>query len=163
MLLLLKRLNDIHFSSLMAVYEEGNRENGDDLYPQETPERRLAQAEADFHDYLRQVFFPTPGAVYALWESDGKYLSALRLEPYRDGFLIAGLETAPEQRKKGYASQLLAAVQAHYSGEKLYSHVAKGNIASLATHRKCGFRRISEHAVYIDGSANNRCCTLLYE
>lgn len=163
MLLLLKRLNDIHFSSLMAVYEEGNRENGDDLYPQETPERRLALAEADFHDYLRQVFFPTPGAVYALWEADGKYLSALRLEPYRDGFLIAGLETAPEQRKKGYASQLLAAVQAHYSGEKLYSHVAKGNIASLATHRKCGFRRIAEYAVYIDGSANNRCCTLLYE
>lgn len=163
MLLLIKKMRDIHFSQLMEVYEEGNRENGADLYPQETPERQLALAEADFYDYLSQVFFPTPGAVYALWEAEGKYVSALRLEPYRDGLLVAALETSSNQRRKGYASQLLAAVQVRYSGKKLYSHVGKGNAASLATHQKCGFRRVLEYAVYIDGSVNSRCCTLLYE
>lgn len=163
MLLLIKKLRDLRFSSLMAVYEEGNRENAAEFFPGESPERQLALAEQEFYSYLAQVFFPTPGALYALWEEDGEYVSALRLEPYRDGLLLEALETAPGQRRKGYALKLVHAVQERFAGRKLYSHVGKLNEASLKTHEKCGFRRIQEYAVYIDGSVNNRCCTLLFE
>ena len=47
--------------------------------------------------------------------------------------------------------------------KKVYSHVGKRNAGSLKVHERCGFRRISEQAVYIDGSVNGKCCTLCYQ
>ena len=109
------------------------------------------------------MFFPTDGVVYAIWEAEGRYVSALRLEPYRDGLLLEALETAPDQRRKGYGRRLILSVLEQFPGVKIYSHVHKRNLPSLAIHEKCGFRRISEQAVYIDGSVNSRACTLCYE
>jgi RimJ/RimL family protein N-acetyltransferase len=74
------------------------------------------------------------------------------LEPYRDGLLLEALETAPECRRKGFAAELVRAAQGYAAGTKIYSHVNKGNLASLRTHEKCGFHRIADHAVYADGS-----------
>ncbi len=114
--------------------------------------------------YFQDMFFRTPGAVLAIWEENDRYVSALRLEPYQNGLLIAGLVTALDQRQKGYASQLIQAVQERLeSGVKLYSHVDKKNIASLAVHYRCGFREIKECARYLDGSVDFKCCTLLYD
>lgn len=163
MLVLINSMRELRFSALMKVYEEGNRENGADLYADEPIERQLALAEEDFFCYLRQVFFPTSGARYAVWEAEGQYISALRLEPYQDGLLIEGLETTPAYRRRGYAVKLINAVQSRFSATKLYSHVGKRNTASLKTHERCGFRRIKKYAVYVDGSVNDRCCTLVYE
>ena len=92
--------------------------------------------------------------------SEGKYICALRLEPYCDGLLLEALETAPAYRRRGYAEKLILAAIAHFAGKKLYSHVSKRNVPSLCVHEKCGFRRILEYAVYIDGSVNQRSCTL---
>ncbi len=120
--------------------------------------------EAGDQDYLLNVFFQTSGAILALWEQEGRYVSGLRLEPYRDGLLLAGLLTAPDQRRKGHARQLIQAVQEKLgAGGKLYSHVDKKNAASLAVHQKCGFRIIKDCARYLDGSVDLKCCTLLYE
>jgi GNAT superfamily N-acetyltransferase len=123
----------------------------------------LQQAEEEHRAYLQEVFFRTPGAVLALWEEAGKYVSALRLEPYRDGLLLEALETAPAERRKGYAGKLIQAVQERFAQEKIYSHVSKRNIPSLRTHEVCGFRRIAENAVYADGSVTSRSCTLCWE
>ena len=106
------------------------------------------------------MFFKTEGAYYLIWEEAGRYVSALRLEPYRDGLLLEALETAPEQRRKGYAAKLMSAAQEFVGDTKLYSHVHKRNIPSLNVHDFCGFHRILEYAVYTDGSVNDRCCTL---
>ena len=163
MLILAKNMSQLRFGSLMEVYTEGNRENGADLYAHLPSEQALAQAEQDFYQYLREVFFPTDGVVYAIWEAEGRYVSALRLEPYRDGLLLEALETAPDQRRKGYGRKLILCVQEQFPGVKIYSHVHKRNLPSLAIHEKCGFCRISEQAVYIDGSVNSRACTLCYE
>ena len=57
MLLIAKSLGGLSFPKLMEVYMEGNRENGADRYPGETPDRQLALAEEDFREYLSQVFF----------------------------------------------------------------------------------------------------------
>ena len=162
MLIVAKGFKDFSFGKLMEVYSEGNLENAQDLWPDESQARGIALAEQDFYNYLQQVFFRTPDARYLIWEEQGRYVSALRLEPYRDGLLLAALETAPEMRQKGYAVSLVQAALEHAGAGKIYSHVAKGNAASLRTHEKCGFRRILNHAVYADGSVNHVCCTLLY-
>ena len=109
------------------------------------------------------MFFPTDNAWYCIWDEKGHYVSALRLEPYRDGLLLEALETAPAERRKGYAGKLLQAVQARFAQEKIYSHVSKRNIPSLRTHEVCGFRKIAENAVYADGSVTSRSCTFCWE
>ena len=163
MLIIARNIRDLSFGKLMEVYTESTRENAEDFWPQETPERQLALAEQDFYDYLNRSFFSTDGAVCAIWQVDDRYVSALRLEPYRDGLLLEALETAPDCRRRGYARELIRAVMEKYLGQKIYSHVGKQNTASLKTHETCGFKRILEYAVYIDGSVNDRCYTFCHE
>ena len=129
-------------------------------YTDEPEDRQIALAEQDFYQYLKDCFFPTFGAVYAVWMEENEYISALRLEPYKDGFLLEALETAPKHRRKGYAVKLIRAVLAQMPDQRIYSHVSKRNVPSLAVHEKCGFRKISDSAIYIDGSVNHRACTL---
>lgn len=163
MLLVFENLKEISFSQLMMVYEEGNRENGEEFWPDMEDGQRILRAEQAFYQYLREIFFPTENARYYVWEEQGNYVSALRLEPYRDGMLLEALETAPSMRKMGCAVKLIRAVQEQLPHGKIYSHVSKRNLASLKTHAKCGFRRIAEYAVEIDGSVSNRSCTLCWE
>ena len=146
----------------MSVYAESNSENGQEFWPEESSHRQIALAEQEFYSYLRQVFFKTDGAFYAVLEQDGQYVSALRLEPYRDGLLLEALETAPDHRRKGYATVLVRDVLEHTGNIKIYSHVGKRNFASLRTHESCGFRIVSDFAVYADGSVNQRCYTLCF-
>ena len=101
------------------------------------------------------------GSVYAIWVEKDVYVSALRLEPYEDGLLLEALETAPAYRRKGYAEKLMRAVQMEFP-QKIYSHVSKKNTASLAVHKKCGFRQVLDYAKYIDGSVVRNAVTLCY-
>ena len=161
MLYLAAKLRQLDFSKLMEVYQESNQENGALLCPDASENLQILQAEQAFYQYLSESFFRTAGAVYAIWEEDGIYISALRLEPYEDGLLLEALETAPAYRKKGYAARLIHAVQEVYS-EKIYSHVSKRNGPSLRTHEKCSFRIIADCAKYIDGSVARNAYTLCY-
>lgn len=163
MLHIIKSIRELNFGALMSVYAEGNLENGQDRWPEEPPMRQLQLAEEGFYEYLRYDFFDAPGSFYAVWEEKGKWVSALRMEPFQDGMLLEALETAPEHRGNGYAENLIRSVLDRLEPCKVYSHVGKTNAASLRVHEKCGFCRISERAVYIDGSVNAYCCTLLYE
>jgi RimJ/RimL family protein N-acetyltransferase len=155
MLYLAKSLQQLHFGKLMEVYTESNAEKADNA--------GLLQAEQDFYQYLRDCFFTTPGAVYAIWQEQGTYVSALRLEPYKDGLLLEALETAPEHRRRGFACRLIQAVLTEFAENKIYSHVSKRNLPSLAVHEKCGFWKISDSAAYIDGSVDERAITLCYQ
>lgn len=156
MLLLARSLRELQFSQLMEVYIEGNLEKAEDGLS-------LLEAEQAFYQYLREDFFTARGAVYYIWAEQGRYVSALRLEPYKDGLLLEGLETAPEQRRKGYAGALIRGMLAVEQTRPIYSHVHKNNTASLAVHEGCGFRRVAEYAAYIDGSVNDRACTMKLE
>lgn len=166
MLQVAKHLSQLSFEKLMEVYQESNQANGARLAPGETKPRQLQMAEQDFYTYLHDVFFRQPGARYCVWTENGSYVSALRLEPYRDGLLLEALETAPSQRGKGYAVRLIQAVQqmlAQQGHVRLYSHVGKRSGASLNTHRACGFQVILDYAAYLDGSVSDRAFTLKYE
>ena len=161
MLHIARTMAQLDFSRMMAVYEEGNRGNAEELYPDLPRPQALLRAEQDFYQYLRYDFFTTAGAYYALWQEGGEYVSALRIEPYKDGVLLEALETAPGMRRRGYAEKLMRAVLS--TEKKIYSHVSKRNVASLNIHEKCGFVRVSEQATYIDGSVSSKCCTLCFE
>lgn len=162
MMLTARSLDELSFRDLMEIYAESNLENAQELWPQLSEGEGILRVEQDFYRYLREVFFPVPGAVYCIWEEAGRYISALRLEPYRDGLLVEALETAPADRCMGYGARILQAAQQLAGEKKLYSHVGKRNTASLQTHLRCGFQRVSEQAVYVDGSVNSYCCTLVY-
>ena len=161
MLILVNKLSGLSFSRLMEIYAEGNEENGRELWPNLTDNERILRAEQAFYQYLNEDFFKTEGAVYAIWQEKDAYVSALRLEPYQDGLLLEALETAPEYRKRGYACRLVEAVKKEFSG-KIYSHVGKRNAASLRTHQKCGFQRVLDYAVYIDGTVARNAYTLCF-
>lgn len=161
MLHLATKLAELDFARLMELYIEDNRENAAEFYPHLPEGQRLLQAEQSFRRYLEEVFFAGPGAVYAVWEEEGLYISALRLEPYEDGLLLEALETAPDFRRKGYAEKLIRAVQAAFP-RRIYSHVRKRNAASLAVHEKCGFSQVLDYARYIDGSVARNAVTLCY-
>ena len=162
MLRIVRTIKELNFGQLMAVYEESNRENGAEFYPGLPEGLQIANAEQDFYQYLRECFFKTEGAFYAIWEENA-YVSALRLEPYQDGLLLEALETAPDQRGRSYAGALIRAVLKLPEVQKVYAHVHKKNTPSIRTHESCGFRRILEYAVYIDGSVKNNACTVCYE
>lgn len=165
---MLKIANNIHqirFSELMGVYREANKDNGAKLYPNLPEYEQLIEAEQDFYQYLESVFFMQDDSVYCIWTVDDRYCSALRLEPYRDGMLLCGVETEPFLRRRGYAAKLIRAVQNYLLTNGtgiIYSHVSKRNEASLLLHKKCGFRVISDHAVYSDGSVMHNSYTLSY-
>lgn len=165
MLEIVKTINGLRFSELMYVYNESNALNGSERYPDRTVEHQLLEAEQDFYLYLTSVFFRQTDSFYAIWEEDGRYQSALRLEPYADGYLLCALETAPDARRRGYAAKLISAVQTYLvqtGGSKIYAHVSKKNKPSLAVHRKCGFQIVHDHAVYSDGSVLRNSYTFLY-
>lgn len=158
MLLIAKRLEELDFSALMDVYIEGNQEKAE-----EYGDGGLLRAEREFYDYLREDFFRQRDAFYAVWQVAGQYVSALRLEHYKDGWLVEALETAPADRKKGYAKALMTAVLDMMGDAVVYSHVSRQNEASLKTHYACGFRKHLDHVVYLDGSVSNRGLTLRYQ
>ncbi len=163
MLLICKKLSQLNWSELMAVYAEGNRENGAEFYPDLPREQQIFRQEQDFYDYLRQDFFRCEEERYCIWEENGQYISALRLHPFEDGLLLEALETRPEFRQKGCAARLIQAVIAELKIPKLYSHISRRNTASIATHCKCGFQKYLDYARYADGAVNTYHDTYRYE
>ena len=161
MLKLAYRFRDLDFEKLMAVYSQSNGENAQEFYPNETLSTGLQNVHAAFEEYLRNDFFRVKGAFYAIWEENATYICALRMEPYEDGLLLEALETTPAYRRAGYAAQLIYAVLAELpSGSAVYSHVHTRNAASLATHRRCGFKESLDYAKYVDGTISRYACTM---
>ena len=149
MLLRITRYSALDKRKLMDVYSESNDENTEYFFPEETDRNKaVRQVEAGFLGFLKNDFFKQPDASVWVWEESGIWLCALRTCRVRPGlYYLEALETRPDQRKKGYASLLLANVEESLKKEgpfRLYDCVSKKNAASLKVHEKCGFRIISE-------------------
>lgn len=166
MLIIAQTLAELDFPQLMNIYIEANREHGEDLWPEKSIEEQISLSEQDFLAFLQNQFFTKSDALYMIWVEQGKYISALRLEPFRDGLLLEALETLPEERRKGYACKLITAMQKWSSGldiAGIYAHVSKQNLPSLKTHIRCGFEIFMDHSVYNDGTHNDRAYTMRYQ
>ncbi|MCM1190204.1 MAG: GNAT family N-acetyltransferase [bacterium] len=151
MIIEISEWRDIDGRKLMDLYQEGNLENIDYFYPG-TSDRdgALQKIEHDFLEYIRNDFLDGRNR-YMVSEHDGLWISALRLYYVKDRFYyIEALETHPDHRKRGYASQLLSGVLELLKKQGPFTVcdcVHKKNAASVATHLKCGFK-ISENGGY---------------
>lgn len=151
---IVRSLRELEFSKLLDVYSGS-------LYSSVSVQRQL-EAEQDFYAFLREFF---KNGFYAVWEFNGSYVSALRLEPYQGGLLLEAVETVPEHRNQGYAKCLLNAALAYVIQNKqcpVYSHVKYNNLPSQALHKACGFRKMLDYASYIDGSVSWDACTFVF-
>lgn len=161
MFLVITSLRQLDFRKLMDVYEESNALEGKCRYPNRPENLQLIEVEQDFYQFLLDFFRPD-GSRYFLWASEGRYKAALRVEPYRDGFLIEGLETAPYCRRRGFAASLLAETINFLNAKsdmKIYSHIHKANIPSIRTHIRCGFVKEFDYAFFVDGSVDHNYLT----
>lgn len=152
MLLYFESPEQLDLTQLLCVYRE-SLESGD-----------LFSSTQEFYDYWSCGFFSQTGVSCAVWEEDGVYISAMCLEPYRDGLLVTALETRPEERGRGMAGKLISAVLQRLKSDddlKIYSHIQRRNIPSLRLHKSCGFSFCSDHAVFLDGSISRNYDTYL--
>ena len=134
---------------LMDVYAESNSENTAYFCPEETdPEKALRFVEDGFLNYLENDFLASPKNAVWVLEKDGTWLSALRTTTVSEGlYFLEALETRPDSRKCGYGSELLSAVISalkETGAFRICDCVYKANTASLRTHERCGFVKVSE-------------------
>ena len=150
MLLVITNYEEIDGRKLMDIYKESNLDNTDYFYPAEkNKDIAVKNVEDGFLDYLQNEFFIQNGSIYWVYEVDGMWVSALRTNLIKPGLLyIEAFETRPDQRKKGYASKLLASivqVLKQIGPFKLCSCVNKKNEESLNVHLKFGFKKVAEN------------------
>ncbi len=146
---------ELRFDKLMPLYFQDFADAGPAFF----------QAEQDFYSYLLE-FLKQENSFYAVWEINGVYTSALRIEPYQDGVLLEGLVTNISLRNRGLAKALICQTLNYLDtlGQTtVYSHIRKDNIASLRTHTACGFLPLLDYAKFIDGSVDHGCITCVYK
>jgi len=152
----------LDFAQLAGVYEESLLQQAALDFRHCDEREGFLLARQDLYNYLSSCFYAREDAVIACWAPQGSYCAALRLEPYKDGVLLTALETSPQERGKGYATSLVLAVLDHLRTagiRSVYSHIDKKNRSSLTVHNKCGFQRLLEHAVFLDGSVSHESAT----
>lgn len=157
MLIICQSYCEIDIVQLLAIYQESIELN------METEQKSRFEVEEDFCEYLREIFFNDAGAICAIWVHDGQYVSALRLETFQDGYLVSGLETNPQARRKGFGRNLLRAVIAYVREKEsciVYAHIDKRNRGSYALHTECGFEQILDYGRLLDGSFSYQYRTL---
>lgn len=146
---------------LMDVYSESNYENTNYFYPEESDKGvAVKKVEVDFLDFLKTNFFNKTAATYWILEINGVWISALRTCKIQEGlYYLEALETRPDYRQKGYGTILLSSVANSLKKDgpfRLCSCVSKKNIASLKTHKKSGFKIVSETGYdYLHEEADN--------
>ena len=151
---------------MMAIYAEGNKENAEYFYPQTDKLEAIEKVERDFCRCIKNEFLNGTNIYYVL-EIDGVWVSALRLYCLGNNFYyLEALETMPQYRRKGYAVRLLTEVINDLKEKgsfKICDSVGKKNTASLNTHKKCGFKIVSEDGYdYLQKEIDERCYGLEY-
>lgn len=149
------RRNRPNTTVLLNIYREGIAEKAKQYTYVSSEHDRMRMAEEDFLYYVNTVFFGVHNAWYFLWENAGTYVAALRVEPYKDGTLLSALETTPALRNRGYGKCMVNSLICHLrsiQGLPLYSHIHKRNAISEHLHQICGFEKVSDYAILLDGT-----------
>lgn len=149
------------------IYIEASYEIAKEKYPElEDLTEAIREEEYYFVEKFLGKFLSKHENTYYVLEEEGQWVCALRLTKLDGFYYMEALETAPEQRQKGYASKLIKEVIkfVKQNGEtSIRSNVNKTNDASLATHKKCGFEIVEENGInYISGEQRNNVYGMLY-
>ena len=167
MLLKITALADADIPKIMAIYAEGNRENAEYFYPDIPVEAGIAKEERKFAKMLREEFFTKSENAMYVWQTDGRWVAALRLTEMDEFYYLEALETRPDQRKQGYGTALLKGLCASLCAQGpvvIRDCVRKRNEASLRTHLAAGFVIERESGVeYPSGKTDERSYGMLYQ
>lgn len=144
MLIIARNVSDLRVFTLAEIYDLYSLDEGQDFYA-----------------FLKEDFFPD--GICCVWEENGRYVAALRLQRWNDGWLLEGLQTHRDHRRKGYAKAFITAFLEELQLDKIYVHIQRDNIPSIALHQACGFQKILDHAVYLDGSVHPNADTYVYK
>ena len=149
------------------IYVEASLEIAKEKCPkQENLPEAIREEEDYFVGFLKRFMENEKNGYYVL-EADGKWVSALRLTELDGFYYLEALETAPEHRRNGYAAALIDEVISllQKRGQVVIrSNVNKSNVASLATHKKCGFRIELENGVNcLTGEERDYVYGMIYE
>lgn len=142
MLLKLTELAETDIPKLMAIYAEGNQENAEYFYPDLPLTEGIAKEEQKFVTMLRETFFPKPENALYVYTAGDRWVAALRLTKLDGFYYLEALETALDQRRKGYGKAILKALCAELAAGgpvMVRDCVNKKNEASLNTHFAAGF------------------------
>ena len=149
MLRKIMKYSDLDERKLMDIYSESNFENTDYFFPDMRDKKEaVRRVEEGFLGFLKDEFFSQSGSEYWVLESDGVWVSALRLSRIEKGlYYLEALETRPDCRRQGHAARLLDGVidELKKAGPfRICDCISKRNTASIKTHEKCGFSIVSE-------------------
>ena len=126
-----------------SVYSEASYEIAKDKHPDmQDLSEAIREEEQYFVEKFLRKFMSKNENTYYVWDTNGEWVSAFRLTKLEGYYFMEALETTPEHRRKGYASELIKAVIQKLEEDEsvvIRSNVRKTNTASLAMHRKCGF------------------------
>lgn len=159
MLKIAEHLDELRFDELAELYHDDLEVEGVDDRDLEPGDDWFAGMKAEFGVYLSARFFSRSERLnnvrsfYAIWEAEGKYVSAVRVHVYEQGLLLEALQTREDARGKGYAAALLGAVLAYLvqRGQfKVYAHVRDWKTQAARLLETYGFRRILDYAVRKD-------------
>ena len=159
MLIIVKDYQSLDIAQLLQLYGDELQTRGKKDYPKLPAGIALEYAELDLKEYLQEHFFAVKDALYGILLIEGQYVSALRMEPYQDGYLLHALHTDRYNRRKGFGRKLVQSVLDYIGPNKVYSHVKKENVASVAFHLAMGFLVVSQSAIYLDGTCDQECYT----
>lgn len=144
MLLVFKTMTkDEMYRLVQSVYKEASYELAKEKHPDmEDLTEAIREEENYYVEKFLSKFLLKEEHAYCVLEENGEWVSALRLAKCDGYHFMEAMETAPAHRHKGYASKLMTEVLKYLAENHtgiLRSNVRKTNVASLATHRKCGF------------------------
>ena len=164
LLKIVKTPAELDYGQVMHIYGESLLRSAKTDYPYLDGNQQLIEAEQDFYLFLKS-FLKQKDSLCFFWISKGRYVSALRIEPFQDGYLIEGVETAEDFRNQGFAKCLLNAALEYMQDQgidKIYSHIHRANTPSMSLHLSCGFVKIKDCAAYVDGSVDHKSGTYLF-
>ena len=153
-LLCFERLEELDFPKLMTIYREGNLQTISYFFPDETDlEAGLRKVEEKFYEYYRDDFLAGAGNRCFILADGEVWASSVRLFPVpggRNAWHAEALATAPELRRRGYASALFRLLFDRLAQDGdfvITDSVRRTNAASLALHRSVGFEIFQDPAV----------------
>ena len=112
MLIKLKELSGVEAHSLMAIYQESNKDNIPYFFPEvKDIIKGLQLVEESYLHWLRNDFLKKENAACYVWVEKGIWLSSLRLcKMNTNHYFLEALETNPNYRKKGHAEKLINSI-----------------------------------------------------
>lgn len=150
----------------LAVYKGSAEINAPQWYPDLPFEAAVQKYESGYWDFMQRSFWEEKG-VLLVAHSDSHYVSAVvAYQKENHSFLIEALETAPNERGKGYGKivlkEMLDFLVHSDSNATVYSFTGKKNIASQRTHASLGMEKLHDYWQDESGTIDNTQITYVY-